>query len=140
MFSGRFESWRLLARFLGEHPWHALFGIGYKTLPYSTYLGRTVIADNMYLSMLVETGVIGLAALVTIATAGREPVLAAAAFLHDAIEKANVEPGQIRDAFDTLYVEGEEYFYYLTLYNENYEMPGMPDGAEPGEGTELGGR
>ena len=42
---------------------------------------------------------IEVAALVTIATAGRDPVLAAAAFLHDAIEKANVEPGQIRDAF-----------------------------------------
>jgi len=64
VFSGRFESWRLLARFLGEHPWHAMFGIGYKTLPYSDYLGQSVIADNMYLSMLVETGVIGLAALV----------------------------------------------------------------------------
>ena len=64
IFSGRFESWRLLARFLAEHPWHAVFGIGYKTLPYSDYLGQTVIADNMYLSMLVETGVIGLAALV----------------------------------------------------------------------------
>jgi O-antigen ligase len=64
VFSGRFESWRLLARFLAEHPWHAVFGVGYKTLPYSDYLGQTVIADNMYLSMLVETGVIGLAALV----------------------------------------------------------------------------
>jgi O-Antigen ligase len=63
VFSGRFESWRVLARFLAEHPWHAVFGIGYKTLPYSDYLGQTVIADNMYLSMLVETGVIGLAAL-----------------------------------------------------------------------------
>jgi GTP diphosphokinase / guanosine-3',5'-bis(diphosphate) 3'-diphosphatase len=42
---------------------------------------------------------IEVATLVTIATAGRDPVLAAAAFLHDAIEKANVEPGQIRDAF-----------------------------------------
>ena len=24
------ESWRLLARFLAEHPWHVVFGIGYK--------------------------------------------------------------------------------------------------------------
>jgi hypothetical protein len=64
VFSGRFESWRVLARFLAAHPWHAVFGIGYKTLPYSDYVGQTVIADNMYFSMLVETGVIGLAALV----------------------------------------------------------------------------
>jgi (p)ppGpp synthase/HD superfamily hydrolase len=42
---------------------------------------------------------IEVAALVTIATGGRDPVLAAAAFLHDAIEKANIEPRQIRDAF-----------------------------------------
>lgn len=64
IFSGRFQSWRLLLRFLAEHPWHAVFGIGYKTLPYSDYIGQTVIADNMYLSMLVETGVVGLASLV----------------------------------------------------------------------------
>ncbi len=64
VFSGRFESWRMLGRFLAAHPWHAIFGIGYKTLPYSDYVGQSVIADNMYLSMLVETGVIGLAALV----------------------------------------------------------------------------
>ena len=44
------------------HPWHAIFGIGYKTLPYSTFIGQTVIADNMYLSLLAETGIIGLAA------------------------------------------------------------------------------
>jgi O-antigen ligase len=63
MFSGRFESWRVLLRFLSAHPWDAVFGIGYKTLPYSDYIGQTVIGDNMYLSMLVETGGIGLGAL-----------------------------------------------------------------------------
>jgi pyruvate dehydrogenase E1 component len=38
----------------------------------------------------------------------------------------------IRDGLRRLYAEGEEYFYYLTLYNENYEMPEMPAGAEQG--------
>jgi pyruvate dehydrogenase E1 component len=38
----------------------------------------------------------------------------------------------VRDGLRRLYVDGEEYFYYLTLYNENYEMPEMPDGAEQG--------
>jgi pyruvate dehydrogenase E1 component len=38
----------------------------------------------------------------------------------------------IRDGLRRLYAEGEEYFYYLTLYNENYEMPGMPEGVEEG--------
>jgi len=64
VFSGRLESWRVLLRFLAAHPWHVVFGIGYKTLPYSDYIGQKVITDNMYLSMLVETGIIGLAALV----------------------------------------------------------------------------
>ena len=42
---------------------------------------------------------IEVAALVTTATAGRDPLLATAAFLHDAVEKANIEPGQIRNSF-----------------------------------------
>jgi len=64
VFSGRFESWRLLLQFITAHPWHVILGIGYKTLPYSDYIGQTVIGDNMYLSMLIETGIIGLAALI----------------------------------------------------------------------------
>ena len=52
------------ARFPGGESRHALIGIGYKTLPpYSDFTGGKVIADNMYLSLLVETGVVGLAAL-----------------------------------------------------------------------------
>jgi pyruvate dehydrogenase E1 component len=38
----------------------------------------------------------------------------------------------VRDGLKRLYVDGEDYFYYLTLYNENYEMPEMPDGVEQG--------
>ncbi|HZT31381.1 MAG TPA: O-antigen ligase family protein [Bryobacteraceae bacterium] len=63
VLSGRLESWRVLVEFLRAHPWHALAGVGYKTLPYSDFIGRRVVADNMYLSMLVETGVLGLGAL-----------------------------------------------------------------------------
>jgi O-antigen ligase len=61
--SGRIRSWAMLMQFLAAHPWHAIFGIGYKTLPYSDFIGQTAIADNTYVSMLVETGVVGLAAL-----------------------------------------------------------------------------
>src|SRR6185437_10479948 len=64
--SGRLESWRVLGAFLIEHPWHALAGVGYKTLPYSDFTGQRVVAYNMYLSMLVETGIIGLAALIAL--------------------------------------------------------------------------
>ena len=63
VLSGRLESWRTLARFIEEHPWQTVAGIGYKTLPYSQHFGKPVIADNMYLSSFVETGVFGLCSL-----------------------------------------------------------------------------
>lgn len=62
ILSGRLTSWAFLGDFLAREPWTAIFGIGYKTLPYSTYTGATVIADNTYLQLLVETGIFGLAA------------------------------------------------------------------------------
>jgi O-antigen ligase len=63
VLSGRVASWRTLADWAAAHPWQALTGIGYKTLPYTDYLGAPVVADNMYFSLLVETGVAGLVAL-----------------------------------------------------------------------------
>jgi hypothetical protein len=66
VLSGRLANWTTLIDFLGREPWHAIAGIGYKTLPYSDFTGRPVIADNTYLSLLVETGVIGLAVFVTL--------------------------------------------------------------------------
>ncbi|MGA7987834.1 MAG: pyruvate dehydrogenase (acetyl-transferring), homodimeric type [Candidatus Dormiibacterota bacterium] len=38
----------------------------------------------------------------------------------------------IRDGMQRMYVDGEDIFYYITLYNENYPMPPMPDGSEDG--------
>ena len=38
----------------------------------------------------------------------------------------------IADGMRRMYVEAEDIFYYLTLYNENYEMPPMPEGVEEG--------
>jgi len=38
----------------------------------------------------------------------------------------------IKDGLRRLYADGEEYFYYLTLYNESYQMPEMPQGVEEG--------
>jgi pyruvate dehydrogenase E1 component len=38
----------------------------------------------------------------------------------------------IRDGLQRMYVEDEDAFYYITLYNENYPMPPMPDGVEEG--------
>jgi len=64
--SGRLASWRLLLDFLVAHHWHAILGLGYKTLPYSDFIGTTAVADNTYLSLLLETGIIGLAAVVAL--------------------------------------------------------------------------
>ncbi|HEX3880455.1 MAG TPA: O-antigen ligase family protein [Bryobacteraceae bacterium] len=63
VLSGRVASWNTLADWMTTHPWQLVFGIGYKTLPYTDYLGAPVVADNMYLSLLIETGIGGLAAL-----------------------------------------------------------------------------
>jgi pyruvate dehydrogenase E1 component len=38
----------------------------------------------------------------------------------------------IADGLRRMYVEGEEIFYYLSLYNENYAQPPMPAGVEDG--------
>jgi O-antigen ligase len=62
VLSGRLSSWAALGGFLRDHPSHALLGIGYKTLPYTNFVGEAVVGDNMYLTLLVETGVLGLAA------------------------------------------------------------------------------
>jgi O-antigen ligase len=64
VLSGRLYTWNFLARFLADHPEHAFFGVGYKTLPYSDFIGQQLVADNGYLSSLVETGLVGLAALI----------------------------------------------------------------------------
>lgn len=61
MLSGRLATWQAIAGFLTTQPWHAILGIGYKTLPYSEFIGQATIADNMYLSLLLETGIVGLA-------------------------------------------------------------------------------
>ena len=39
----------------------------------------------------------------------------------------------VRDGIERMYGdEPEDCFYYLTLYNENYPMPAMPEGVEEG--------
>ena len=60
--SGRWESWGRLLSFFADHPWYLIFGIGYKTLPHTDLFGRSIIADNGFLSLTFEAGIIGLAA------------------------------------------------------------------------------
>jgi pyruvate dehydrogenase E1 component len=35
----------------------------------------------------------------------------------------------VREGIDRMYSRGEDVFYYITLYNENYPMPKRPDGV-----------
>ena len=60
VLSGRLTNWQRLFDFIASHPWQTIFGIGYKTLPYTNHLGDPVIADNTYLSLFIETGISGL--------------------------------------------------------------------------------
>jgi pyruvate dehydrogenase E1 component len=38
----------------------------------------------------------------------------------------------IRDGIDRMYAKGEDVFYYVTLYNENYPQAARPEGIEEG--------
>ena len=38
----------------------------------------------------------------------------------------------IQDGLRRMYVDNESIYYYLTLYNENYSMPPMPEGIQQG--------
>jgi pyruvate dehydrogenase E1 component len=38
----------------------------------------------------------------------------------------------LQDGLRRMYQEGEDLFYYITMYNEDYAMPAMPEGAREG--------
>ena len=38
----------------------------------------------------------------------------------------------LQDGIRRMYEEGEDVFYYVTMYNEDYEQPAMPEGAAEG--------
>jgi pyruvate dehydrogenase E1 component len=44
----------------------------------------------------------------------------------------------VRDGIDRMYVRGEDVFYYVTIYNENYVQPPKPAGDEIDEGILRG--
>jgi O-antigen ligase len=59
--SGRFTTWIRLFDIILESPQYLVFGIGYKTLTFTRLFHGAIIADNGYLSLLIETGAVGLA-------------------------------------------------------------------------------
>jgi pyruvate dehydrogenase E1 component len=38
----------------------------------------------------------------------------------------------VQDGLRRMYAEGEDHFYYITMYNEDYAMPAMPEGVRGG--------
>jgi len=58
--SGRFETWSRVLSIMAENPHYLIFGVGYKTLPYTRLFHSEIITDNGYLNLLLETGILGL--------------------------------------------------------------------------------
>ena len=58
--SGRLETWAKVFSILRQHPGYLLFGIGYKTLPFTRLFHQEIITDNGFLNLLLETGLLGL--------------------------------------------------------------------------------
>jgi pyruvate dehydrogenase E1 component len=44
----------------------------------------------------------------------------------------------MQDGLRRMFADGEEVFYYLSVYNENYDMPAMPEGDQVREGILRG--
>jgi O-antigen ligase len=59
--SGRFGTWLHVLDIIRQHPEYLAFGIGYKTLSFTRLFHGSIIVDNGFLSLLVETGIVGLA-------------------------------------------------------------------------------
>jgi O-antigen ligase len=66
VLSGRIDAWQTLVNYLIANPWRAILGVGYKTLPYSNFIGTKAVGDNTYLTLLAETGIVGLLAVVAV--------------------------------------------------------------------------
>lgn len=66
VLSGRIDAWETLTNYLIANPWHAILGVGYKTLPYSDFIGAKAVGDNTYLTLLAETGIAGLFAVIAL--------------------------------------------------------------------------
>ncbi len=59
--SGRFDTWAKVLSIVGDHPQYLLFGVGYKTLPFTRLFHEEIVTDNGFLNLLLETGIVGLA-------------------------------------------------------------------------------
>jgi O-antigen ligase len=59
--SGRFDTWIRILSIMRDEPQYLLFGVGYKTLTLTRLFHGGMVTDNGYLSLLLESGIAGLA-------------------------------------------------------------------------------
>jgi O-antigen ligase len=59
--SGRFDTWIRVLSIMRDEPQYLFFGVGYKTLTVTRLFHGEMVTDNGYLSLLLETGIAGLA-------------------------------------------------------------------------------
>lgn len=59
--SGRFDTWVRVLSIMRDEPQFLFFGIGYKTLTVTRLFHGEIVTDNGYLSLLLESGIAGLA-------------------------------------------------------------------------------
>jgi O-antigen ligase len=138
VLGGRLTTWSTILGLLAASPAKLLFGVGFKSLPSGGLAGDPIIADNMYVSMLAETGLLGLAAM----------LLFQAAILHNAYRAAR-SPDEtasllgawifcfwIGELFQMLSVDALTYWRVLPLYfavlglavreRDRYDRGGLP--------------
>jgi O-antigen ligase len=138
VLGGRLATWSAILGSLAANPAKLLFGVGFKSLPYGGLGGAPIIADNMYVSMLAETGIVGLGAL----------LLFQAAILWNAYRAARCRDEAasflglwifcfwIGEALQMLSVDALTYWRVLPLYfavlglavreRERYDKSGLP--------------
>lgn len=67
--SGRYDTWSRVISIMLDNPQYLLFGVGYKTLPFTRLFHEEIITDNGYLNLLLETGVAGLGGFIAFSVA-----------------------------------------------------------------------
>jgi O-antigen ligase len=67
--SGRFDTWLRVLSIMRDNPQYLIFGVGYKTLTVTRLFHGEIITDNGYLSLLLETGIVGLGSFLVLSAA-----------------------------------------------------------------------
>jgi len=81
--SGRFDTWIRVFSIMRDEPQYLFFGIGYKTLTLTRLFHGEIVTDNGYLSLLLESGIAGLAGFLFLSSAILRVFFRLARSVHD---------------------------------------------------------